>query len=291
MGFLDASTRRGQEKQGQAIVQEARKAGSRLIGRQEGGSRKGGGKTLGVALQAASIGGCVAADAWQFFRFRSRSGSLEHFLAQPYAGAFPLPGEHHGILPGSLPFPIVLEPGFLSPSWKTPGRPRFAERLGRDARLKGAAGQVAFRSNVGQGEISLDWAVQLLSRGDGTSRLVLQAGRYGGLSLTYGVGFSVFLSLVRALKPLLEDAVHPAHRPVHPIAFGEAFESMALEARPSPAPTDRTEDGFEVVEEIVPTEVGGHQIVDDRVVDQSRQARRTRRRPTPGRGRPRRRPR
>jgi hypothetical protein len=74
---------------------------------------------------------------------------------------------------------------------------------------------------IGMGKVELDWTLQFRSTGSGHTHLVMQAGRYGGLT-TYHVGFAQFLSCCRVLHPWLRQEVNAVQPLPVPTLLGEA---------------------------------------------------------------------
>jgi len=140
----------------------------------------------------------------------------KQIYVQPYAGATPLPGEHHVLLSGGLSSPIILkdEEQYGGPSWKCKDSD-LENKVNEDGTsLEKASKEIEFQWTVGTGKIYLEWAVQLHYEGGGKSHLTMQTGRYGGFS-TYKVGFKEFGVLVDALKYELKKDVQEEQEPIY----------------------------------------------------------------------------
>ena len=233
MAFLDGRVQAGRDRQKQALIAEAGKVGIQIheILDLDAGAAQAG-KVVGDSLKSM-FGGKLQIDGIQLFRLYTNGWA--HAYVQPYSGFTPLPGEHYGVLPGSLPSPAIAR----SKSRRQPFDPNagaeIAGFLGQSSALQAVMGQLVWEWPTGMATVELDWTVQLRSVGDGSSQLAMQSGRYGGLT-TYDVGFAVWLRLCGAIHGSLAQAAWPAQWfPVQPRFVGLSGGPPQPEQPHSPA--------------------------------------------------------
>lgn len=252
MGWLDSSAAKARDKQKASILAEARAAGLRVVAQEDYDAGCAGRATLGTALRGA-LGGSheLAPDGLQIFLLEPRQKAGPQLaVVQPYTGGFFLPGEIHARLDGCLPGPLALAPpggllGMGAGQWKGSGSARkLAPRLDRNPCLARAVKPLKFHAQVGELSCDLEWALQLVPTGDGRSLLVFSYAQYGtkiGLNPTYTIGIKHFMTVAGVLGKLLEDADHPASRPLFPFLHEAEAESVldpgaAPPAEPEAAP-------------------------------------------------------
>ncbi len=225
MGIIDKGLEKAHERQRQSLISEAQRAGCTVLSIQESGDReKAEGAAVGTSLKAI-FGGRVGADTVQVMLLETMG--MKHLYVQPFSGVSPIPGEHHAVLGGSLPAVIELGPGGFSPEWKSPDK-ELSKALNKSFPvLKAAAKKCEFEWAVGFGTVKLEWAIQVASMGDGRSHMVMQAGRYGGVT-TYEVGFSHFMRMYNELSGSMRPERFPTQGFMHPVSFGAVFEQLVL---------------------------------------------------------------
>lgn len=225
MGIIDRGLEKAHERQRQSLITEAQRAGCTILSIQESGDQeKAEGAAVGTSLKAI-FGGKVGTDTVQVMLLETMG--MKHLYVQPYSGVSPLPGEHHAVLGGSLPAVLELTPGGFSPEWKSPDK-ELSKALNKSFPvLKAAAKKCQFEWAVGFGTVKLEWAIQVASLGDGRSHMVMQAGRYGGLT-TYEVGFSHFMRMYNELSGAMRPERFPRQGFAHPVSFAAVFEQMVL---------------------------------------------------------------
>jgi hypothetical protein len=250
MGLFDNGITGARARQKQSVIAEAAKAGTHVLNvveHADGGDAAR--AAVGSSLKAL-FGGSMRVDCIQVFSLQTYG--WPHTYAQPYAGVAALPGEHHGILHGALPSPAMLTPGIFSgASWEA-GMPEVAKALDRDPHIKGAAQATKFEWPSGLSKVSLAWGVQLRSLGNGTTHVVMQAGRYGGLT-SYEVGMAQWLRLCQALPSCLQPYVYPPQPFMDPPRWGEVIDAalsgpatVAPAAAPAAPPAQTHDDGSHV---------------------------------------------
>jgi hypothetical protein len=225
MGFMSKGLVKAYANQKKGILKEAEKAGCQVVSfsqQPEDGPPEGAAGRAVANLAKSLFGGNLETDAIQVVA--CETGGLRHVFVQPYAGMTPLPGEHHAVLPGSVAAPAILQRGGLlsGVKWRSEG-----EEVARSFQGNGALKKVVKKCKwdwyVGSAKITLDWALQVRSLGDGRVHLAFQNGRYGGFT-TYGVGFAQLLAVAGALGAVLGGP--PA--PEQPFSRPPAFAGLAL---------------------------------------------------------------
>ncbi len=203
------------ERQEKSIIKEANKQGLELVDViyvyfEEHDKNKG----IPLSPVKTKIGGKLKVTYAQVFLL-NKHGQNQMYI-QPYAGAIPLPGEHHILLSGGFSSPIVLkdEEMYGGPSWKCDDLALKNRINNEETKIGKASKQIEFLWTVGTGKIVLEWAVQLYYLGEGKSHLIMQTGRYGGFA-TYKVGFKEFVALVDALKDELEKDIKEGQHPFY----------------------------------------------------------------------------
>ena len=230
MGLLSAGLAKAYERQRNAIYEEAAALGGQVIGFEEHAEGASAGRMLGDALKDKLLpfGGSTKVDGIQIFGFET--AGVRHLYVQPWSQMHALPGEHHAWLPGSYRSPVVYQRGVvMGMSWNAGGDGELAQWLGGQPALMTVVKGCKKDWTAGTKVFDLEWTVQLLSLGDGRSHLVMQAGRYGGLT-SYRVGLGHFLALGHAWAPLLAEGHYPAHAPLQPIAYTDVFHQYLLGA-------------------------------------------------------------
>lgn len=217
VGILDDGAQTARSRQKQSVLQEAQAAGTYVLGVDDVGD--GGGAQVMASTMRALLGGRHRVDGVQIFRLQTNGWS--HAYVQPYSGLQPLPGEHHAILSGSLPAPACLVRGGLlgEPQWESPDR-ALAQWLAGQPTLRAVTRELAWDWKSGMTVVRLPWTLQLRSVGDGTTHVVLAAGRYGGL-LAYEVGCAAWLRACGALHPCLGPTPQAPQSFVQPTAYAQ----------------------------------------------------------------------
>jgi len=244
MGFFDKGISGARDRQKQAIIAEAGKAGIQVLDVVELADGVDATRAAVGSSLKALFGGSMQVDCVQVFSLQT--SGWPHTYAQPYAGVAALPGEHHGMLHGALPSPAMLTPGvFRGASWQAP-MPEVGKALNDNAYVKGAAQTTKFEWPTGMSKVDLPWAVQLRSLGNGTTHVVMQTGRYGGMT-TYGVGMSQWLKLCQALPACLQQYAHPPQPFMDAPRWGEVIDAALSGPSPEPvAPPAQPAGGVEV---------------------------------------------
>jgi hypothetical protein len=236
MSFLSGGVAKGHERQKQSLINEATAAGCQILQIEEFGSETSArGSAISSSLKSM-VGGKLAPDTFHVFLLGTGASRL--LYVQPYSGMTVLPGEHHGWLQGAFRSPLALtdEAIFGGPAWKSGADTQLAEWLNKqNPVLKQVTKKCEFEWAIGMSKIELQWAVQVLSMGNGCSHVILQTGRYGGFT-TYEVGFGHFLALLGALAPLLPQNTEPQQEPHYPVSFTELFASYVLGVVPAGVP-------------------------------------------------------
>ena len=236
MAFLDDRVRGGRDRQKQALIDEAGKAGIQVheVVDIDGGPASSG-AVVGGAFKAM-LGGRVQVDGVQVFRLSTQGWG--HTYVQPYNGFAPLPGEHYGVLTGSLASPAVARADLrwgdypFDPAFG----PEVAQHLAAAPAMRAVLGDLVWDWPSGMSKVQLDWAMQLRSVGDGTTQIVMQSGRYGGMT-TYEVGFGVWLRLCGAAHGCLAQGAWPAQYFPVPPRYADFLGGQAQAPEPEPAVT------------------------------------------------------
>ncbi len=250
MGLFDSGVRKGRERQKNGVLAEAQKSGSQVVDVLELSDEVEASQVLGGSLKML-FGGDLSSDGVQIFHLQR--GGWSHVYVQPYDGMYPLPGEHHAVLTGSLPAPAVLEaPGGLfrgGARWESPAEPRLAESLNTNAALQAQVKGLPWEWGMGTGVIKLKWALQFRSLGDGATHLVMRAGRFGGVT-TYGVGVAMFVALSGTLHAWMQSALNAPQQPLEPITYGQVLP--LLYGLPLAAATPQVEGGVQAQNSATP---------------------------------------
>lgn len=237
VGLLSAGLAKAYERQRNAIYEEAAALGGQVIGYEEHAEGLKASRLLGDALKDKlnPFGGSMRVDGMQIFGFET--GGVQHLYVQPWSQMHALPGEHHAWLPGAYRSPVVHQRAVvMGMSWNAGGDAELAKWLGTQAALMQVVKGCKKDWKAGTKTFDLEWTVQLLSLGDGRSHLIMQAGRYGGLT-SYRVGLGHFLSLGHAWAPLIgRDTQYPAHAALQPVSYSDVFYQYVLQASGSAAP-------------------------------------------------------
>ena len=239
MSFLESRAHQARNRQLNALIKEARSAGATMLSNDDeinASTATVAGATAG-ALKGL-FGGKLNIDV--LFVLRLQTNGWQHVFVQPFSGTTPLPGEHYGLLTGSSATPAILRRGGLLRSWQwdpTAGA-ELAHYLTQLPGLGAVARNMSWEWPMGFGAVELEWTAQIRALGDGSSQLVMQSGRYGGLT-TYGVGFQQWLRLAGQLGPCLHHGPSCAQAFTEPPRFqflssGELKEATA--AHPPAAP-------------------------------------------------------
>lgn len=236
VGLLSTGLAKAYERQRNAIYEEAAALGSQVIGFEEHAEGASAGRLLGDALKDKLLpfGGSMRVDGIQIFGFQT--AGVQHLYVQPWSQMHALPGEHHAWLPGAYRSPVVHQRGVvMGMSWNAGGDAELAQWLGAQAALMQVVKGCKKDWKAGTKTFDLEWTVQLLSLGDGRSHLIMQAGRYGGLT-SYRVGIGHFLSVGHAWAPLIaRDTQYPAHAALQPVAYSDLFYQYVLSAPSAPS--------------------------------------------------------
>ena len=225
MGFLADRVQSGRDRQKQALISEAQAAGSRVVEVVDLGDPRDGASSVLDSSLVAMFGGRMQVDGLAVVWLETHG--WRHAFVQPFSGFTPLPGEHHAVLHGGLPTPAILREELRRTDypWDPAAGVEVAEHLRQAPALRRAVEGVVWEWPTGMAKVTLDWAVQLRSVGDGTTHVVMQSGRYGGLT-TYEVGFRQWLQVCQAVHPCLGDCsggwIPPAQAFVAPARYAAA---------------------------------------------------------------------
>jgi hypothetical protein len=205
MGFGERAAQAAQKarvRQRDGILEEAAKAGARVLDIAEMGSGASGSSVAG-SMGKVFFGGKVSIDDAQVFTFDSQG--FPHVYIQPYDGLNPVPGFHHATLAGNVGQSATL-------TAKAFGRKRWLddngesiESLNDNPILSMVGKTLEWKWKAGTTEIELPWTVKLSPAENGVTELTLRAGRYGGFT-TFGVGIGVFLGLSRSVHTMLASS-------------------------------------------------------------------------------------
>lgn len=187
----------------------------------------------------ALFGGSLSVDAFQCFHLET--SGVSHLYVQPYSGMYPLPGEHHAWLQGTLRGPAEWQSGLFLERWQSPD-PATADALSRNPALVAAARSGKWEWRIGRGEINYAWFIQTRPFRGGLTHFAMKAtGRAGVLSMVQQAGFLKFLEVARALQPSL------AHVPgYHTLPFitqpsyDRFFDRLLDQQLPPSAPPPKT---------------------------------------------------
>ncbi|EYF02608.1 tetratricopeptide repeat protein [Chondromyces apiculatus] len=240
MGFLSDGVTKARTRQRESLLGEAQKAGTGVVNVIEiGDDAQAAQAVLGSTLKAF-VGGKVRNDGAQIVHMNA--GGWPHVYVQPYSGMNPLPGEHHALLAGSLPAPAILRAGglFRGPKWDSPADPQLATALDQDPGIRMVTEKLSWEWSQGLTTIAHDWTLQFRSLGDGATHLVMQAGRFGGLT-TYEVGIAAFLGVCRLLRTWMRQGATPPQELLSPTAFDAVLpllygRPLAGPSAPAPSP-------------------------------------------------------
>jgi hypothetical protein len=200
MNQLNKKLQSAYQRQKGSIINESKNADTTLLEVLEY-SPEAANATSAISSSLKSIfGGKLEVDNIQLYRLRK--DGFEHFYIQPFSGLNPIPGEHHAILGGNFTHPIALtRTMFGGGKWDTEDK-ELEGLLKRDRALKKITDEVKWDWAIGFGTVKLDWTVQMCPMDDGTSHLIVKAGRYGGIT-TFHVGFELFLILAQHFTNML----------------------------------------------------------------------------------------
>jgi hypothetical protein len=229
MSFMSDRVRGGRDRQKQALIAEAGKIGAQVVDIVEiGDEAQAAGAAIGGSL-TAMFGGNMRVDGVMLLRLSTNG--WPHAYAQPFSGFNPLPGEHHGILHGALASPAILREDlrFSDYPWDPSAGPEVARQLTASPQLRQAIKSIAWEWAIGMTKVTLDWAIQLRSVGDGTTHLVMQSGRYGGLT-TYDVGFAQWMQVCQAVHSCLAAWAPPAQYFPVPSRYGQLIFGAPVSA-------------------------------------------------------------
>ncbi|PRQ02009.1 tetratricopeptide repeat protein [Enhygromyxa salina] len=235
MAFLNNKVRGAHDRQKQALITEATGVGAQVTNIIEiGDDAQAAGAAVGSSVKAL-FGGRMRVDFVQVFQLQTNGWS--HAFVQPFSGLAPLPGEHHGILNGGIASPAILRHDLRSSDfpWDPAAGPQVAQYLAGSPLLRQAIKSLEWEWAMGMGKITIDWAVQVRNVGNLTAHVVMQTGRYGGLT-TYAVGFAQWLKLCHALGTCLGQVHAPPQAFVVPASYGEMLHGAARVASPQPDP-------------------------------------------------------
>jgi hypothetical protein len=136
---------------------------------------------------------------------RLRFSDFDHWYFLPSAKTTQLPGEHHALLPGSVPRSCLqlAEKGQQGPVTWSSDDPKFSRTLGEDRALMKLSKKVNF-SWRGQGvTTNHQFPLQLRPGGNGWVHVAMKGGGYGfGMDKA---GFKCFTRICQALQPLLDS--------------------------------------------------------------------------------------
>lgn len=204
MSIINAGLQKGYQRQKKSLMEQIENAGIKLLNFNEIDSEQSKASSAVTSTLKSIVGGKLQPDYWQIFTLEQ--GGRKQVYVQPYSGSTILPGEHHLYINGSIDYPIVLEDTaiFGGPVWSS-SNSEFAKKLNKtEKNLKKAVKKIEFEWKIGTGRIELDWAIQVFSMGNGTSKIVMKTGRYGGIT-SYEVGFNELNKVVDALSSIVKD--------------------------------------------------------------------------------------
>jgi hypothetical protein len=202
MGAKQNSIAKSRKHQHDAILEEASKSGIRVVDVSVIGDPSVAG--LAGSMIKAFLGGKVDVDDAQVFTLQSQG--ISHVYIQPYEGLSVVPGYHEATVNGS----VATAATFTAKSF---GRHRWLDSDGRQAdvfnhnlALKRAVKSLKWKWQIGTSVIELPWTLRLTPTAEGTTHIVMRAGRYGGVT-SYKIGMSVFLEVIHAVFAVIaEDA-------------------------------------------------------------------------------------
>ena len=230
MELIGRGLNKAHKRQKTSLLKEAQAAGCEVLSFEETNQQDDAGKTAIATSLKAFTGGKMKLDSWQLMTLET--AGLRHVFVQPFSGMSPMPGEHHAILKGTAPSTVALVQGVLGKKWESPDA-AFATVLNKERReLKMLAKKCEFEWGVGMGKIVLEWALQMFSRGNGSTQCVMQTGRYGGFT-SYGVGFRQYLALVCELSNVLSSDARGPNTPAYNISYASVAEAMLTGNAPS----------------------------------------------------------
>jgi hypothetical protein len=223
-----------------AVLREAAAAGAQLKSVTD--VILGHNSAVGGAVTAL-FGGSLAVDAFQCFHLET--AGVPHLYVQPYSGLYPLPGEHHAWLQGTLRGPASWESGMFSECWQSPD-PATSQALARNGPLTAALRSARWEWRIGRGEINYAWHLQTRPFRGGLTHLAMKAtGRVGVVSLVQQAGFIELLEAARAMQPSLVSApgyttMHFVTQPSYDLFFEKMLDRQLPPSAPPPitAPAD-----------------------------------------------------
>lgn len=222
MGILGKANEKAKRNQGESIVKEAAVSNSKLVEMVDLLDTQDQAGAAFDGMLTAFLGGKSKASAVQMFRFENRS--IRHFYFQPYEGMTVMPGEHHMLLDGVVMDALVLKKMGMAgrKQWVAATDISLSEAYNGSAALRNITKRVEWEWAAGFAKIDLKWTVQIRPAGNGKTHLMMQTGRYGGLT-TYQVGFNVFLNLAATFMKVLQPGEGVEQPFVVPTAFGDVF--------------------------------------------------------------------
>ncbi len=226
MGMFQKGLDKAHARQKKSVIEEAGKAGATVVDVVEMGNEETSAAESAIGSTLKSLfGGKVSRDYVQLFRLTT--AGINHIYVQPYDGISPVPGEHHAQIAGSWRSPLILEKRLLGGGkWKADDTELAAE-LSKDKSLKRVTSQLKWEWATGTTKIKLPWAVQIRAVPNGSSHLVMKAGRYGGFT-SYKVGVQAFAALCQQFGASGSSASQPTQSFITDTEFAPVFEQVLL---------------------------------------------------------------
>jgi len=246
MGILSGAASKAMDNQSNAIQEEAKAAGCTIqdIETIESEENTSASNVMGSAIKSV-FGGSLQPTAHQFYLCSSSFG--EHLYVQPYATASVLPGEHHAFIEGSYNATFYVQESFwtkkdnlalyfllimctfglilllkLHKAKIVSDDKAFAKKLSKNETLLKAFKGLKYEWGIGTTKIEHKWSIQVRSLGNGFSHVILQSGRYGGIT-TYKVGMKKFVQVCKTLT----DAMPKKHAPQNYFLMRPTYSEIA----------------------------------------------------------------
>jgi hypothetical protein len=219
-----------------AVMREAASAGAALVAVTD--VVTGRASTVGSAVSAL-FGGTFSIDAFSCFQFSTNG--VPYLFVQPYSSFYPMPGEHHVWLQGTLRAPAQWQQGTFSDKWLS-NDPATAFLLEQNRVLASSLRGIRWEWRIGRGEIEHPWVLQTRPFHGGLTHLAMKAtGEKVGLSMQHLTGAVRLLQIAMQLQPSL---THAPGYPELPFMLESRYTPLFLQmlsgSLPPTAPAPRT---------------------------------------------------
>lgn len=204
MSIIESGLQKGYENQRKSLIKQIKEAGFTLVEFSEIESEQKKASSAVTSTLKSVVGGKLKPDYWQVYLIENNN--RKQVYIQPYSGSAVLPGEHHMYIKGSIDYAIALDDFTMLgvPIWSS-SNTDYAKKLNKEEKqLKKAVKEIVFNWPIGASKIDLDWTIQVYSIGNGTSKVVMKTGRYGGIT-TYEVGFLELNNVVNELLSIIKN--------------------------------------------------------------------------------------